>query len=413
MSEERTEEEKARSKRVHAFVMIVLGAIMCVCALAAGLIALSPGIFPSWMTGGWGKRETPVYRVPAKTLVPFVDFGPGALARAGKQHQIVLLHLAPSWSREARLMEETVYADAEAAKWIAANAVATRADAEERPDLAYQYGVGAWPTTALLHHDGRALAGAARLTPRLFLPWADLIARTLQSDPAKADGFAADAHRRLVAVRRRPESALGLDDPVWGGVYHDSREFAKTLADQTSVVLSTDAVRAKTVLDFVERFMALPGGGYASSVSGEILLPDGRIEEGAFYFAKDDAGRRAAGLPFVDRRLFSGPNADMARAILLSRMASLTQKSHARRTLDFVWTRFVRDGRVLRTAGGLSAWPADQWSVIEAELAAGRPDRARKVFARLDIPSLRAMGPNAYVDALRQRLSRERRKIQK
>ena len=53
MKPEKTEEQKARSKRVHALVMIVLGAIMSVCALAAGLIAMSPGEFPSWMTGGW------------------------------------------------------------------------------------------------------------------------------------------------------------------------------------------------------------------------------------------------------------------------------------------------------------------------------------------------------------------------
>jgi hypothetical protein len=407
MIDERTDEEKAKSKRVHALVMIVLGAIMSLCALAAGLIALTPGVFPSWMTGGWGKRETPTYRVPHKTLVPFVDFYPGALSRAKVQHKLVLLHLAPSWSREARLMEESAYADAKTAQWISENLVATRADTDERPDLAYLYGVGAWPTTALIHPDGRALAGAARLTSKLLLPWAGLIADTLKNDPAKADGFAADAQRRFVAVRHRPEPAPGPDDAVWGGVHHSPAEHAKILADQVTIVLSTDSVRAGSVLAFVEKFMSLPGGGYASSVRGEIVLPDGRIEEGVSYFAKDDAGRRAAGLPDVDRRLFSGPNADMARAVLLSKAASAAQKAHARRTLDFIWTRFVREGRVLRTAGGLSDWPADQWSVIEAELVAGRPDRARKVFTRQDTPALRALGPNAYVDTLRKRLSRK------
>jgi uncharacterized protein YyaL (SSP411 family) len=218
------------------------------------------------------------------------------------------------------------------------------------------------------------------------------------------------AHGDAAATRRAAQALKAqraLMDPVWGGVYHGPNEFAKILPDQALVVLSTDVVRARSVLAFVEKFMSMPGGGYASSVSGEVALPDGRIEEGASYFAKDDAGRRAVGLPDVDRRLFSGPNADMARAVLLSKVASAAQKAHARRTLDFIWTRFVREGRVLRTAGGLSDWPADQWSVIEAELAAGRPDRARKVFARQDTPALRALGPNAYVDALRKRLSRK------
>ena len=350
MIDERTDEEKIRSKRVHAIVMIILGAIMSVCALAAGLIAMTPGVFPSWMTGGWGKRETPPYRVAQKILVPFVDFNPGALSRAKVQHKLVLLHLSPRWSREARLMEETTYGDAKTAQWISANLVATRADTDERPDLAYLYGVGAWPTTALIHPDGRMIAGAARLTPNLLLPWAGLIMRTLDADPGKADGFVADARRRLEAVRRRPEPAPGPDDAVWGGAYHSPSEYAKTLADQTLVVLSTEDVRVKAALGFVERFMFIPGGGYASSVHGEVVLSDGRIAEGAYYFAKNDAGRRAVGLPFVDRRLLWGPNADMARAVLRSKVATPAQKAHARRTLDLIGTRDLKPaiGRLKR-----------------------------------------------------------------
>lgn len=386
--------------------MMILGAIMSVCALAAGLIAISPGVFPSWMTGGWFRGKAPAYRTPAPMLVEFGEFYPGALSRAKAKDQLVLLHLAPVWSREARLMEETAYADKKTAEWIAANVTATRADTDERPDLAFMYGVGAWPTTALIHPDGRALAGGARLTSKLLLPWASLIVSTVKADPAKADGFAADARRRVEAVRRRAEPALGADDAVWGGVHHSPTEYAKTLVDQAAVVLSTDAARAASVLRFVEEFMTLNGGGYASSVMGEVALADGRIEEGASYFAKDDAGRRASGLPDVDRRLFAGPNADMARAVLLSPAATPAQKAHARRTLDFIWTRFVRDGRVQRSPDGLEDWPSDQWAVIEAELAAGRPERARRIFARQDTPTLRAMGPNAYVDTLRKRLAR-------
>ncbi len=340
MTEERTDEEKARSKRVHAWVMIILGAIMSVCALTAGLIALTPGVFPSWMTGGWGRRETAAYRTPRTVLVPFSEFNQAALSRAHVQHKLVLLHLSPVWSSEARVMEETTYADPKTAAWIEKNLIATRADSEERPDLEALYGVGAWPTTALIYPNGKPVAGAARLTPGLLLPWGDLILRTLKDDPAKADGFAADARRRSEAVAKRAEPALGAADPVWGGVHHSPSEFAMTLADQTRVVLSTDAARAKPVLAFVERFLALPGGGYASSMSGEVVLDDGRIETGASYFAKDESGRRAAGAPFIDKRVFPRPNADMARAVLRSKAATPSQKAHARRTLDFLRTRY-------------------------------------------------------------------------
>jgi hypothetical protein len=340
MADERTDEEKARSKRIHAWVMIVLGAIMSVCALTAGLIALTPGVFPSWMTGGWGHRESAAYRTPRKVLVPFAEFNQGALSRAHVQHKLVLLHLSPVWSSEARLMEETTYADPKTAAWLEKNFVATRADSEARPDLEALYGVGATLTTALVYPDGRPLAGAARLTPGLLMPWGDLILRTLKDDPSKADGFSADARRRSEAVARRPAPALGPIDPVWGGVHHSPSEYAMTLADQTRVVLSTDAARAKPVLAFVERFLALPGGAYAASMSGDVVLEDGRIESGASYFAKDEAGRRAAGLPLVDRRVFPRPSLDMARAVLLSKAASPAQKAHARRTLDFVRTRY-------------------------------------------------------------------------
>ena len=340
MNDERTDEEKARSKRVHALVMIILGAIMSVCALAAGLIALTPGVFPSWMTGGWSRREAAAYRTPKTILVPFAEFNQTALSRARVQHKLVLLHLSPVWSSEARIMEGSTYADPKTAAWIAEHLVATRADSETRPDLEALYGVGASLTTALIYPDGRPLAGAARLTPGLLIPWGDLILRTLKDDPAKAEGFAADARRRSQAVARRPEPALGAPDPIWGGVHHSPSEYAMTLADQTRVVLSTDSARAKQVLAFVERFMALPGGGYAASMSGEVVLDDGRIESGASYFSKDEAGRRAAGLPLIDRRVFPRPSADMARAVLLSKVATPAQKAQARRTVDFVRTRY-------------------------------------------------------------------------
>lgn len=404
MKPEKTEEEKARSKRIHALVMIILGAIMSVCALTAGLIAMHPGVFPSWLTGGWFRGAPSAYRTPAPVLVKFTEFSPLVQLRAKGRDKLILLHLSPSWSREAKVMDSDVYADPKASDWINENLVAAVADAEERPELAYRYGVGAWPSTILLLPDGRAVAAASRLTPKLFLPWAGLIAETLKAEPGKAGGFVADVQRRMAAVRGRPDPAAGPDDPVWGGVYRGPQEYAKVLADQTAVVLSSDAVRAKAVLGFVERFMALPGGGYAASVRGEVELADGRIEEGFSYFAKDDAGRRAAGLPEADRRVFAGANADMARATLRSFQATAAQKDHARRTLDFVWTRLVKDGRVSRVAGGLENWPPDQWAVIEAELAAGHRERARKVFTRQDTPELRAQGSNVYVDTLRRRL---------
>lgn len=335
MSDERTEAEKLRSKRVHALVMMILGAIMAACALAAGLIALHPGTFPSWMSGAWLKRAPVPFRRPAPTLVDFAPWGPAVSARARAEKKLVLLHLTASWSTAGRIMESTTYADPPTAALIAERFVAARADVDERPDLAARYGVGAWPSTLLLLPDGRAVGAAAGLPPALFRAWAAAISDGLRERPEKAPDLAADAEKRFAAVRGRPvlgPAALKLD-PVWGGAYAGGGEYAKTLADQAAVVASTDAARAASALGFAERFLALPGGGWASAALGEVDLPDGSVATGSYYFAFDDAGRRALGLPALDRRFRAGPNAAMARAILRSAEATRDQKSRARRLL--------------------------------------------------------------------------------
>lgn len=346
---EKTEEEKLRSKRVHALVMMILGAIMAACALAAGLIALAPGAFPSWMSGGFARRERPALRAPAEPRVAFQEWSPQALARARAEGRLVLLHLTAFWSRDGRVMEETTYADEKIAAWIAARAVPVRLDADLHPELAERYGVGAWPTTALLDADGRALASGAFLTPKLFAPWAELIDESLRRRPEQAEALArrelelrgkARASRPALSDAEWAAKAAERQDPVWGGIYGHRGEtgsggkgFEKTLEDQARfVAASADRDAARRALAFVERFMSVPDG-YAGSVRGEAEAELGGVMEGFAYFALDDAGRRAVGLPALDRRLLPGPARRMAQAVLGSPVASAAQKAHARRVL--------------------------------------------------------------------------------
>ena len=332
---EKTEEEKLRSKRVHALVMMILGAIMSACALAAGFIALHPGAFPSLMSGGWRRGADAPFRRPGRVLVPFAPWGPEPLSRARAEGKLVLLHLTAEWSTEGRLMEESTYADPETAALIAARFVAVRAEADDFPELAVRYGVGAWPSTVLLLPDGRAVAAASRLTPALFRGWAELIDDGLRAHPEKAQDLAGDARRRFEAVRALPArdcSALPLD-PVWGGAFRGGGDYAKILADQAEVARSTDAARARSAFSFAERFLALPEGGWAAAALGEVDLTDGRVASGAHYFSLDDAGRRALGLPALDRRFLPAANAAMARAILESAYATSSQKVLARKAL--------------------------------------------------------------------------------
>lgn len=344
----RTPEEKARAKRVHALVMMVMGGIMTACALAGGLILLSGGgDLPGWMYGRFrrGASVPPRERVPGRRLVRFTDSGPDVFRRARTERKLVLLHLTAFWSRDGRVMEETTYADPQVAAWLRDNAVAARVDADERPGLAARYLSGPPPATILLLPDGRAAAQGGFLTPKLFLPWAEMISRAAR-DPAKAETLALSFERaRQAATPPVPEplaALLSREDHVWGGFYRftrtssGGREHAKTLQDQAEALerLGDQPEAARRLLDFTDRFLALSEGGYAASARGEVRAANGRVIEGDYYFQLGEAARRRLGLPEADRRLLSGPCARMARAVLSSPWATSAQRLHARRTLQ-------------------------------------------------------------------------------
>lgn len=355
----RTDEQKARSKRAHATSMIAMGGVTTACALAAGLIALGGGDMPDFMFGRWGSRaaaERPAVRVPRPSLVSFEPWGDAAFARARREDKLVLLHLTASWSRHGRWMEENVYGDPACAALVKEKLVAVRADAEERPELAALYHRG-YPTTALLLPDRRLVIAGTGMSCPMFKAFVDVV---LAGGMAKAAATAETEGRRpWRATGPRPANApyfppwtaltaaelpkaLKLEDPAWGGFYRyadassEEPEYERLLGDQAAAVKALsglDPAAAKRTLAFVERFLALPGGGYAASLDSEVVLADGRIMDGRAYFRLDDARRRALGLPKADARVFAAPNRAMAEATLASAAATDAQKAHARLTL--------------------------------------------------------------------------------
>lgn len=356
----RTDEQKARSKRAHANSMIAMGAVTTACALAAGLIALGGGDMPDFMYGRWGGRaaqERPALRTPRPTLVPFEPWGDAPFARAAAEKKLVLLHLTTAWSRHGRWMEENVYGDpvcAEKAKAL----VPVKADLEANPELAgYHRG---YPTTAVLLPDRRLVIAGTGMTCPMFAAFVDVV---VKGGLEKAQAAASAKGRAPVVVPgaaaggpffpdwanmtpQRLPKALKLEDPVWGGFYRhagdadgEQPEYERLLADQADALKALSHARpqeARRTLAFVERFLALKGGGYAGSLDSEVTLADGRVMDGRAYFALDDAGRRALGLPRADPRLFPEPNRRMAEAVLAAPQAGAAQKAHARRTLELL-----------------------------------------------------------------------------
>jgi uncharacterized protein YyaL (SSP411 family) len=118
----------------------------------------------------------------------------------------------------------------------------------------------------------------------------------------------------LTKVRRTLDANRNLLDPVWGGVYQYSDEadwksphFEKLLAFQADDLRlysdaysrwhrKTDLEAAHSIYGYLSTFLTAPDGGFYVSQDADVST---RIT-GHELYAKDDAGRRALGMPHVD-----------------------------------------------------------------------------------------------------------------
>jgi uncharacterized protein YyaL (SSP411 family) len=125
-------------------------------------------------------------------------------------------------------------------------------------------------------------------------------------------------------------NAAGLIDPVWGGMYQYSVDgnWAEPHYEKL-ILIQADALRiyslayaqtqrpedlkaAQAVYGYVMEFLRSPGDG-AFYVSQDADLHDG--EENDSYFKRDDAGRRALGVPRVDTHEYARENGWMIAAL--------------------------------------------------------------------------------------------------
>jgi uncharacterized protein YyaL (SSP411 family) len=119
-----------------------------------------------------------------------------------------------------------------------------------------------------------------------------------------------------------------LLDPVWGGIYQysaakdwDSPHFEKLMTFQAPAIenyavawrLTSDAkelARAKAMVAFVDRFMKSPEGGFYTTMDADLNAHDRDkpFMDGHAYYAKDEKGRLAAGIPRVDTHEYGREN---------------------------------------------------------------------------------------------------------
>jgi uncharacterized protein len=119
----------------------------------------------------------------------------------------------------------------------------------------------------------------------------------------------------MTQARRTLDANRKLIDPVWGGVfqYSDSVDWSaphyeKLLSFQADNLRlysdayarwhrKTDQEAAQQIYGYLTKFLAAPDGGFYASQDADVSAK----MTGHEYYAKDDTGRRAAGMPPLDK----------------------------------------------------------------------------------------------------------------
>ncbi len=142
---------------------------------------------------------------------------------------------------------------------------------------------------------------------------------------------AVDAGNQLAMtkVRRTLDANRNLIDPVWGGVFQYSDEvdwksphFGKLLSDQADDLRlyseaysrwhrKSDLDAAQRIYGYLTAFLSAPDGGFYVGQDANVSTKLTALE----YYAKDDGGRRAAGMPRIDMHEFSRETGWAIRAL--------------------------------------------------------------------------------------------------
>jgi uncharacterized protein YyaL (SSP411 family) len=187
-----------------------------------------------------------------------------------------------------------------------------------------------------------------------FLDW-DTVEYALR-EAARGDRLAAHRARETLRLQR------GLLDPVWGGMYQysvgggwDQPHFEKIMPMQAedlriySLAFAQDGdpadlATAQAIRRYLRSFLTSPDGAFYASQDAD-RVPG---EHGAGYFALDDAGRRARGIPRVDRHVYARENGWAIAA--LAQFSAVTGDLSARREAETA-ARWVIAHRALPGGG--------------------------------------------------------------
>lgn len=222
------------------------------------------------------------------------------------------------------------------------------------------------------------------------------------------EGAAGDARMERMA-RQTLSAGLKLIDPVWGGVDQYSTDgdwnhphFKKIMPFQAEnmrvFALAASLWRqpqwiepAEKIHGYLKSFLTSPDGAFYTSQDAD-LSPD---EPGAKYYAIDDAGRRKAGVPRVDRHIYAREN-----GLAITGLASLYASSDdaaaladARRAADWMLAHRALPG------GGFRHGDADAGPYLADTLEMGRAFLALYTVTAERPWLKRAEAAAAFIDA--------------
>jgi len=141
--------------------------------------------------------------------------------------------------------------------------------------------------------------------------------------------------RAAARARLTLEHQRAILDPVWGGIYQYSvggdwnePHYEKLISYQArnleayarGYALGHDPAAlaaARGIADYLDRFLSAPDGGFYTNQDADVGAHDAHgFVDGHTYYQRDDAGRRALGIPWIDRHVYARENAMAITALV-------------------------------------------------------------------------------------------------
>jgi len=333
--------------------------------------------------------------------VQWEGWKPEVFERARREKRFVLLEMEAVWCHWCHVMEETTYKDPAVLEQLKEHYITVKVDQDSRPDLASRYEEYGWPATVVFSAEGTEIVCLQGYVPpkRMAAILEGVvvdpspIAKVGALPPAPAGPMSAalraqaeqrhfehydfqnggysfqhkflnwdscefslrkalggDAKSAKMA-RMTLDGQLNLVDPVWGGVYQYSTDsdwvhphFEKIMEHQannlrlfTLAALYFKEPRYRQAADriagYLLNFLRSPEGAFYTSQDADLV----KGEHSAEYFGLDDKGRRALGMPAIDRHCYARENGWAAEALLLYGEAFQNQAAVAAARRSIAW----------------------------------------------------------------------------